>query len=97
MHMLAQVGDLMQAAAHSFAAGGNGRQIMAYLDPGSGSYLLQLLIAGIVGGALLLRAYWARVGGFIRGLFGGKAAADDQPSVPADPAQNAPSDDDRLK
>jgi hypothetical protein len=41
-----------------------------YLDPGSGSYLLQLLIAGLMGGLLLLRMYWSRVKGFFRKLFG---------------------------
>jgi hypothetical protein len=41
-----------------------------YLDPGSGSYLLQLLIASLLGGLLLLRMYWAKVKGFFRKLFG---------------------------
>lgn len=38
----------------------------AYLDPGSGSFLLQLLIAGLVGIGIALRASWGK----IRGLFG---------------------------
>jgi hypothetical protein len=42
----------------------------AYLDPGSGSYLLQLLIAGALGGLVVLRMYWSRVSAFIRRLFG---------------------------
>jgi len=42
----------------------------AYLDPGSGSFLLQLLIAGLLGLGLALRASWGR----IKRLFGrGKA------------------------
>lgn len=41
----------------------------AYLDPGSGSYLLQLLIAGLLGGLFMLRNYWGRVKGFFLGLF----------------------------
>ncbi len=40
----------------------------AYLDPGSGSYLLQLLVAGLFGGALALRAYWSRIKGFFSNL-----------------------------
>jgi hypothetical protein len=40
----------------------------AYLDPGSGSYLLQLLIAAILGGALAVRMYWGR----IKTIFGRK-------------------------
>jgi hypothetical protein len=34
---------------------------LAYLDPGSGSYLLQLLVAAILGAALALRVYWSRI------------------------------------
>lgn len=44
----------------------------AYLDPGSGSFLLQLLIAGIVGGLFLLRMSWAKVKAFFRRVFTGK-------------------------
>jgi len=41
----------------------------SYLDPGSGSYLLQLLIAGALGALFALRLYWSRVKGFFSGLF----------------------------
>jgi len=33
----------------------------AYLDPGTGSIILQGLIAGIIGTAALARMYWARL------------------------------------
>ena len=36
----------------------------AYLDPGSGSYLLQLLIAGLLGSLFVIRSYWSRIIGF---------------------------------
>jgi hypothetical protein len=36
----------------------------AYLDPGSGSFFFQLLIAGLVGGAVTVRAFWGRIRGF---------------------------------
>lgn len=42
---------------------------MAYLDPGSGSFLLQLLIAAILGGLIAIRAYWGRLISFIRRIF----------------------------
>jgi hypothetical protein len=32
-----------------------------YLDPGSGSILIQLLIAGLLGAGILLRASWSRI------------------------------------
>jgi hypothetical protein len=39
----------------------------AYLDPGSGSFLIQLLIAGIVGAGFLIKVYWKKVKGlFVR-------------------------------
>jgi hypothetical protein len=41
----------------------------AYLDPGSGSFLLQLLIAGLLGLGVAVKVYWNKV----KGLFGGKA------------------------
>jgi hypothetical protein len=39
---------------------------MAYLDPGSGSYILQILIAAILGGAIMLRTQWARIKSYFR-------------------------------
>ena len=42
----------------------------AYLDPGSGSFLIQLLIAGIVGAGFLVKMYWKK----IKGLFNRSSA-----------------------
>jgi hypothetical protein len=33
----------------------------AYLDPGSGSFILQVLIASLVGIGFTLRAYWGKI------------------------------------
>jgi hypothetical protein len=33
----------------------------AYLDPGSGSFLLQLLLAGLLGAGLILRSQWNKI------------------------------------
>lgn len=41
----------------------------AYIDPGSGSYILQLVIAGLVGGAFLIKNYWANIKTFFTNLF----------------------------
>jgi hypothetical protein len=49
-----------------------------YLDPGSGSYLIQLLIAGVMGGLILLRVYWTKVVGFFRQLMGKSIDEDDE-------------------
>jgi ABC-type polysaccharide/polyol phosphate export permease len=38
----------------------------AYLDPGSGSFILQLLIATLVGGMFILKTYWKKIMSFFR-------------------------------
>ena len=42
----------------------------AYLDPTTGSILLQGLLAGLAGVVVVLRLYWARVKAFFRNLLG---------------------------
>jgi len=44
----------------------------AYLDPGSGSYLFQILIAALVGGLFAVKIFWGRIKLFFLGLFGKK-------------------------
>jgi hypothetical protein len=46
---------------------------LAYLDPGSGSFLIQLLIAALLGFAVAIRAYWSK----IKGWFGIKSKTDE--------------------
>jgi len=41
----------------------------AYLDPGSGSFILQLVIATLLGGAFLIKTYWAKIRAFVTRLF----------------------------
>jgi len=41
----------------------------AYLDPGTGSYVLQVLLAAFLAGALTLKMYWKRIRVFVKGLF----------------------------
>ena len=33
----------------------------AYLDPGTGSYIIQIIMATFLGGGLLLRTYWDKI------------------------------------
>lgn len=40
--------------------------ILAYLDPGSGSFLFQLLIGSFVAAVVLLKGYWAQITAFFR-------------------------------
>jgi len=37
------------------------RAAHAYVDPGTGSYVIQLLIAALAGIALAVRIYWGRI------------------------------------
>jgi hypothetical protein len=41
----------------------------AYLDPGTGSYLLQMLIAGALGALFVVKVFWKQVKEFIRTFF----------------------------
>jgi hypothetical protein len=42
----------------------------AYVDPGTGSFVLQLLIAGLLGALFALKVFWYKMVGFFKGLFG---------------------------
>jgi len=44
----------------------------AYLDPGTGSYMLQIVIAGIVSALFTIKMFWRRVVDFFSNLFKGK-------------------------
>jgi hypothetical protein len=43
---------------------------LAYLDPGSGSFILQILIAALFGGLFLLKTFWKKIVNFFRGKSG---------------------------
>jgi hypothetical protein len=42
----------------------------AYLDPGTGSLILQMLIAGIIGAMFTIKLYWYRLKAFVARTFG---------------------------
>lgn len=39
---------------------------LLYLDPGSGSFILQILIASLMGGLLALKIYWRKITAFFK-------------------------------
>jgi hypothetical protein len=45
------------------------RNAYAYLDPGTGSYVLQMIIAGALGAAFAIKMSWFRIKRFVAGLF----------------------------
>ena len=51
----------------------------AYLDPGSGSFLIQILIAALLGIGIAVRASWGKIKKLFR-----KGQADDQTDDDAD-------------
>ena len=40
------------------------REAYAYLDPGTGSYILQILVAALFGALFMLKVFWGRIVGF---------------------------------
>jgi hypothetical protein len=44
----------------------------AYMDPGTGSLIFQLIIAGAIGGLFILRRSWTKIIGYCRQVFSGK-------------------------
>ena len=57
----------------------------AYLDPGTGSFVLQMLIAGLLGAILYVRLAWDRTRQFFARLFSrrlGKTDASGESSIP---------------
>lgn len=45
------------------------RDAHAYIDPGTGSYILQLIIAGLVGLLFAVKVYWKKIKAFFSNLF----------------------------
>jgi hypothetical protein len=43
--------------------------VLAYLDPGTGSFILQMLIASLIGIFFFFKNFWRKVRLFITGLF----------------------------
>ncbi len=48
-------------------------QLFCYIDPGTGSYVIQLLIAGLVGVSFFIRIFWKKIKNFISSVFSKKA------------------------
>jgi hypothetical protein len=40
-------------------------QLKAYVDPGSGSFLIQMLIAGLLGAAMTLKTLWKQIKSYL--------------------------------
>ena len=49
--------------------------VRAYLDPGSGSLIIQFLLASIVGILFVIRQFWSRITSYIKQLVGDDAVS----------------------
>lgn len=54
----------------------------AYLDPGTGSVMLQGLLAGIVSGLAIVKIYWQRLKSFFMGIFTKKNSVEKNNDIP---------------
>lgn len=57
----------------------------AYIDPGTGSLILQGLIASLAAAAVAIRAYWYRLKAFFRGAKPAKPDTAPAPKQPGEP------------
>jgi hypothetical protein len=57
--------------------------MLAYIDPGSGSFIVQALLAAAAGAAVALHAYWKRIRRFL-GLGGEEEREPPDDDAPAD-------------
>ena len=70
------------APAAAIAAGQPLEVRIAYLDPGTGSLILQALVAAFAGAVVAFSVYWQKIRAFFR-----------RSSRNSEPSDNAPSDD----
>jgi hypothetical protein len=61
-------------------------EAQAYLDPGTGSFIFQTIVAMVVGAAFTLKLYWQRVKGFFLR----------KPALPMETRPRAGGSDDRV-
>jgi len=41
----------------------------AYLDPGSGSYIIQVIVAGLLGGVFVVKTFWDKIKLYAKNIF----------------------------
>ncbi len=50
----------------------------AYIDPGTGSYIIQIIIAALVGGLFAIKMFWIKIKTFITSMFKKKTEDSEQ-------------------
>jgi hypothetical protein len=51
--------------------------LVAYIDPGTGSFVLQVVVGALLGASVAAKMYWSRLRGFIAGRFGRRPRSDE--------------------
>ena len=52
------------------------RKAHAYIDPGTGSYIIQVVIGVLLGAAFALKVYWEKVRAYFSKLFSKRTKSD---------------------
>ena len=60
--------------------------MIAYIDPGSGSYFFQLVIGGLLGAGVAVKLFWRRVWAFLTGWRTRDRSAERRDDSPAEKA-----------
>ncbi len=64
--------------------------LATYIDPGTGSLMLQILIGSALAGLFAIKMFWHQLTNFVAGLFGkSPKKASDSPKKACDPPQKA--------
>lgn len=50
----------------------------AYIDPGSGSIVIQVIIATLVGALVAIKAFWSRIKTSVKNTFSSKRGGNDE-------------------
>ena len=45
----------------------------AYIDPGTGSFIIQMIIAGAMGALFTVKVYWKKISSYLKSLFSKEA------------------------
>ncbi len=59
----------------------------AYIDPSTGSYILQILVAGFLGAMFALKVFWHRIVAFLHNLTSRSKPGTGEPSA-SDPSEH---------
>ena len=51
-------------------------QVHAYIDPGTGSYIIQMMIGGLLGATFALKIYWKKIKAYFSTLFSKRTKSD---------------------